>query len=260
MPPLQGHGVRQRRWRGGRHASPGRCAAPTATTCMPSSRALPCNNDGSRKVGYLAPSVDGQAACHHRSPGGVGLSTPDTHELHRMRTAPATPVGDPIEIAALTQAFRQDTDADRVGYCKVGSVKTNIGHTRHCCWCGQPDQGHARARSTSEIPPSLQLRVRPIPRMRFRAAAPSTVASTSSSDWKTDPKGKPRRAGVNSLGVGGTNAFVVLEEAPAVRASPPHPSTSRTQLLVLSARKSQGSLDDNGSAALAAWLKDNAQD
>ena len=82
------------------------------------------NNDGATKVGYLAPSVDGQSASILEALAIAGLSADDISYVETHGTG--TPVGDPIEIAALTQAFRQTTT--RSGYCAIGSLKTNIGH------------------------------------------------------------------------------------------------------------------------------------
>lgn len=204
-----------------------------------------CNNDGSRKVGYLAPSVDGQAACITEA---LAVSDCDADTLSYIEChGTATPVGDPIEIAALTQAFRDTTD--RVGYCKVGSVKTNIGHLDTAAGVASLIKA-TLALENKQIPPSLNFEA-PNPRIDF-ASSPFTVAAQLS-DWKVDGN-KPRRAGVNSLGVGGTNAFVVLEEAPAI-ARTPTPIDESTQLLVLSARNRKA-LDDNA-RRLAGWLKDN---
>ena len=202
------------------------------------------NNDGSRKVGYLAPSVDGQAACISEA---LAVADCDADTLSYIEChGTATPVGDPIEIAALTQAFRDTTD--RVGYCKVGSVKTNIGHLDTAAGVASLIKA-TLALEHKQIPPSLNFEA-PNPRIDF-ASSPFTVAAQLS-DWQAN--GKPRRAGVNSLGVGGTNAFVVLEEAPARPASPIDDST---QLLVLSARNRKA-LEDNAKR-LATWLKHNPQ-
>ncbi len=202
------------------------------------------NNDGSRKVGYLAPSVDGQAACISEA---LAVSDCEADTLGYIEChGTATPVGDPIEIAALTQAFRDTTD--RVGYCKVGSVKTNIGHLDTAAGVASLIKA-TLSLEHKQIPPSLNFEA-PNPRIDF-ASSPFTVAAQLS-DWQSD--GTPRRAGVNSLGVGGTNAFVVLEEAPAV-ARAATPIDDSTQLLVLSARNRKA-LDDNAKR-LAAWLKHN---
>ncbi len=202
------------------------------------------NNDGSRKVGYLAPSVDGQAACitEALAVSDVTADTLSYVECHGT----ATPVGDPIEIAALTQAFRDTTD--KVAYCKVGSVKTNIGHLDTAAGVASLIKA-ALALEHQQIPPSLNFEA-PNPRIGFEGS-PFTVAARLA-DWTTD--GAPRRAGVNSLGVGGTNAFVVLEEAPARK---PSALDGAPQLLVLSARNRKA-LDDNAKR-LAAWLREHPE-
>ncbi len=198
------------------------------------------NNDGARKVGYLAPSVDGQASCISEA---LAVADCDAGSLSYVEChGTATPVGDPIEIAALTQAFRDTTD--KVGYCKVGSVKTNIGHLDTAAGVASLIKA-TLALENKQIPPSLNFEA-PNPRIGFEGS-PFTVASKLA-DWTTD--GSPRRAGINSLGVGGTNAFVVLQEAPARQ---PSAIDDSTQLLVLSARNRKA-LDDNAKR-LAAWLR-----
>lgn len=200
------------------------------------------NNDGSRKVGYLAPSVDGQAACITEA---LAVSDASADTLGYVEChGTATPVGDPIEIAALTQAFRDTTD--KVGFCKVGSVKTNIGHLDTAAGVASLIKA-TLALEHKQIPPSLNFEA-PNPRIDFESS-PFTVASKLA-DWAST--GAPRRAGVNSLGVGGTNAFAVLEEAPRAAASLRDDSP---QLIVLSARNRKA-LDENGKK-LAMWLREH---
>lgn len=202
------------------------------------------NNDGSRKVGYLAPSVDGQAACISEALelADVSADTINYVECHGT----ATPVGDPIEIAALTQAFRASTE--RKGYCLVGSVKTNIGHLDTAAGVASLIKASLSLENRT-VPPSLNFEA-PNPRLDFESS-PFKVAAKAT-EW---PRGAtPRRAGVNSLGVGGTNAFIVLEEAPERPASPKDASP---QLLLLSARNRKA-LDGNAQR-LAAWLREHPQ-
>jgi acyl transferase domain-containing protein/thioesterase domain-containing protein/acyl carrier protein len=188
------------------------------------------NNDGSAKVGYLAPSVDGQAAAivEAMAVAQIGADSIGYVECHGTGTA----MGDPIEISALTQAFRRGTT--RVGFCGIGSVKTNIGHL------------DTAAGVASLIKASLALGHRAIPpTLNFEANNPE-IDFAKSPFFVCDrlrpwPAGsEPRRAAVNSLGVGGTNAFVLLEEAPPEPAA--RPSARAHQLLVLSA-KSRAALD-----------------
>ncbi|MEG4499882.1 SDR family NAD(P)-dependent oxidoreductase [Microcoleus sp. F10-C6] len=163
------------------------------------------NNDGSKKVGYTAPSVDGQAAVISEA---QNLAEIDPETINYIEThGTGTPIGDPIEIAGLTKAFR--TSTQKKGFCAIGSVKTNVGHL---VWAS----GIAGLIKTvlalkhKLIPPSLHFE-QPNPNIDF-ANSPFYV-NTKLSEWKTN--GTPRRAGVSSFGVGGTNAHVILEEAPS---------------------------------------------
>ncbi|AKQ67307.1 Non-ribosomal peptide synthase [Myxococcus hansupus] len=164
------------------------------------------NNDGARKVGYLAPSVDGQAdaVVEALNVSGVSADTIDYIECHGT----GTPVGDPIEITALTQAFR--TQTQKSGFCRIGSVKTNIGHLDTAAGVASFIKVVQMLRH-KQMAPTLHFE-KPNPQIDF-ARSPFNVNATLR-DWVAT-KGRPRRAAVNSLGVGGTNAHVILEEAPA---------------------------------------------
>jgi acyl transferase domain-containing protein/thioesterase domain-containing protein/acyl carrier protein len=199
------------------------------------------NNDGAAKAGYLAPSVDGQAKAiaEAQAVAGVSADTIDYVECHGTGTY----LGDPIEVAALTQAF-QETTSD-TGFCRIGSVKTNIGHLDTAAGVASLIKV-ALALKHREIPPSLGYE-RPNPSIDFDGS-PFQVNHTLS-PWVSH-KG-PRRAGVNSLGVGGTNAHAVIEEAP--EATPGDPSDWPFQLLVVSGR-SRAAVDANAKA-LAAHLR-----
>ncbi len=199
------------------------------------------NNDGSQKVGYLAPSVDGQAACiaEALAVADVDADTVSYVECHGTGTA----MGDPIEVAALTQAFREGTD--RVGFCGLGSVKTNIGHLDTAAGVASLVKA-SLALQHAEIPPTLNYEA-PNPRIELDDS-PFYVNDTLR-EWKPEGGGV-RRAGVNSLGVGGTNAFAILEEPPA---RPSRPSTEPWHLIALSGRN-RGALDGNA-ARLAAHLR-----
>ena len=202
------------------------------------------NNDGSGKVGYLAPSVDGQAAAVAEALAVANINAESVSYIECHGTA--TPVGDPIEIAALTRAFRESTE--RVGFCRVGSVKTNIGHLDTAAGVAGLIKT-ALALEHARIPASLNFTA-PNPVIDF-ADSPFTVAS-SLSDWENAPS--PRRAGVNSLGVGGTNAFVILEEPPQAA---PVAADASPQLLVLSARNRRAL--DAAAKRLADWLQSHPQ-
>jgi acyl transferase domain-containing protein len=189
------------------------------------------NNDGSFKAGYTAPSVEGQAKVIRTAQllAEVHPETITYVETHGSATA----LGDPIEIAALTQAFRADTQ--KTGFCAIGSVKTNIGHT-------DASAGIAGLIKTilmlknKMLPPSLHFN-KPNPEIDF-AKSPFYV-NTRLAAWNVDAV--PRRAGVSSFGIGGTNAHVIVEEAPAREAS----GNSRPYSLLLLSAKTRGALDDS---------------
>jgi acyl transferase domain-containing protein/thioesterase domain-containing protein/acyl carrier protein len=187
------------------------------------------NNDGQRKVGYLAPSVDGHADVVKEALAVAGLSGRDIQLLEAHGTG--TAVGDPIEVAALTEAFRAST-ADS-GYCRLVSTKPNIGHL------------DTAAGVASLIKVVQAMRHRTLPPLANHTAPsplldlPRTpfVISTEASSWPGD---RPRRAGISSLGVGGTNAHVIVQEAPPAAPTPP---AAPEQVLALSARDA-GALND----------------
>jgi acyl transferase domain-containing protein/thioesterase domain-containing protein/acyl carrier protein len=196
------------------------------------------NNDGAAKAGYLAPSVDGQAAAIKEALAisGTPADTIDYIECHGTGTY----LGDPIEIAALTEAFRATTEDE--GYCRIGSVKTNIGHLDTAAGVASLIKA-SLALKEGQMPPSLGFEA-PNPTIDFENS-PFVVNDTLRT-WQSH-KG-PRRAGVNSLGVGGTNAHVVLEEAPARTAG--EQSEWPFQILCVSAR-SKAALEDNAAAMAA---------
>ncbi|MFA9229959.1 MAG: type I polyketide synthase, partial [Microgenomates group bacterium] len=200
------------------------------------------NNDGAAKAGYLAPSVEGQAKCiaEAQAVAGVSADTISYVECHGTGTY----LGDPIEVAALTQAFRETTDA--VASCGIGSVKTNIGHTDTAAGVASLIKV-ALSLHHQQLPPSLGYEA-PNPSIDFETS-PFRV-NDRLNDWKSVG---PRRAGVNSLGVGGTNAHVVLQEAPTRAAS--EASLWPFQPLVLSA-KSRGALE-GAASKMAAHLRAN---
>ncbi len=190
------------------------------------------NNDGATKAGYLAPSVNGQAEAVIEAMGlaGVDADTIDYVECHGTGTA----LGDPIEIEALTQAFRQNTT--RKSFCGVGSVKSNIGHLDTAAGVVSLIKA-ALALKHGEIPPSLGYDA-PNPAIDF-GSSPFFVNAALRAWPRT---GRPRRASVNSLGVGGTNVHVVLEQAPTV-ARIERGRDEQATLLLLSAKQPKA-LDD----------------
>jgi amino acid adenylation domain-containing protein len=181
------------------------------------------SNDGAEKVGFTAPSIDGQVAAIAQALAQAGVDARSIGYVECHGTA--TPLGDPIEIAALIKAFRLSTEDTQ--FCAIGSAKGNIGHL------------DAAAGVTGLIKTALMLRhrrmvpslhyVRPNARIDF-ATSPFWV-NTDAAEWKSE---LPRRAGVSSLGVGGTNAHVVLEEPPPQ--SPRDDSLAGAEVLLLSAR------------------------
>ncbi len=187
------------------------------------------NNDGSEKAGYTAPSVNGQAEAviEALANAGVAADTIGYVEAHGS----GTPIGDPVEVSALTKAYR--TFTQRSGYCAIGSVKTNVGHL------------DAAAAVTGIIKTVLALRHRQLPpSLNFREPNPEIdfpntpfYVNNRLREWPS--RGLPRRAGVMSTGMGGTNAHLILEEAP----EPGKRSFfSSPQVLVLSA-KTETALD-----------------
>ncbi|MBW3656775.1 MAG: type I polyketide synthase, partial [Gemmatimonadetes bacterium] len=182
------------------------------------------NNDGSAKVGFTAPGLQGQARVIQaaQATAEVAPGTVTCIEAHGTATA----LGDPIEVAALTQAFRVDTD--RTGFCALGSVKSSIGHLDSAAGVAGLIK-MVLALHHGQIPPSLHFQA-PNPALELESSP--FFVPTRLMPWERN--GTPRRAGVSSFGIGGTNAHVVLEEAPAPAESgdPARP----LQLLVLSAK------------------------
>ncbi len=181
------------------------------------------NNDGSQKVSFTAPSVDGHAEVIALAQALAGFAPETISYIEAHGTG--TPLGDPIEIAGLTQAFRAGTDAKN--FCAIGSVKTNIGHLDVAAGVAGLIKT-ALALRHGVLPPSLHFHA-PNPKLDLENS-PFHV-NTATHAW--DCGDAPRRAGVSSFGVGGTNAHVVLEEAPA---APRASSHQTSQLIVLSAR------------------------
>jgi len=182
------------------------------------------NNDGADKVGFTAPGVRGQAEVIAAALGEAGVRPAEISYVEAHGTG--TPLGDPIEIAALTEVFRRDT-AER-GFCAIGSIKSNLGHLDAAAGA----TGLIKTVLMLErraIPPSLHC-AQPNPALDL-AASPFHV-NTRLTPWEAGPG--PRRAGVSSFGIGGTNAHVVLEEAPP--AAVPAAAARDWQLLLLSAR------------------------
>ncbi|HEX8078666.1 MAG TPA: SDR family NAD(P)-dependent oxidoreductase [Jatrophihabitans sp.] len=185
------------------------------------------NNDGALKVGYTAPSVVGQARVIADALADAGVTGEDISYIEAHGTA--TELGDPIELAALTRAFGPTTDNQ---YCPIGSVKTNIGHLDRA------------AGVTGLIKTSLALREELIPAsLHYTSPNPEIdfenspfYVNSNLSPWRTRD-GRLPMAGINSLGMGGTNVHVVVEQAPTRALSAAPESTARRyQVLPVSAR------------------------
>lgn len=181
------------------------------------------NNDGSLKVSYSAPSVVGQAEVVAQALTNAGVTAESIDYIEAHGTA--TRLGDPIEVASLTRAYRTQTELEH--YCRIGSIKTNIGHLDRAAGVTGLIKA-TLALQREQIPPSLHFK-KANPEIDFEHSP--FFVNTELFPWQRN--GRPRRAGVNSLGMGGTNAHVVLEEAPLVAASDP---SRPWQLLVLSAK------------------------
>ncbi|QKG83775.1 amino acid adenylation domain-containing protein [Kroppenstedtia pulmonis] len=181
------------------------------------------NNDGSWKVGFTAPSVEGQTEVITTA---LELAEIDPETIGAIEAhGTGTQLGDPIEVAALTRAF--GTYTEKKEYCAISSVKSNIGHL------------DAAAGVTGLIKAILQLKHKKlVPSLHFETPNPEInfentpfYVNTELKEWQRNDS--PRRAGVSSFGIGGTNAHVILEEAPDLGSS--SPSDRPWQLMVLSA-------------------------
>ncbi len=188
------------------------------------------NNDGSTKAGFTAPSVVGQSAAIADALAIADVSADSISYVEAHGTG--TALGDPIEVEALTRAFHQSTARNR--YCGIGSVKSNIGHLDRAAGIASLIKT-VLSLKRGKIPATLHFK-RPNPNIDFDRTPFYVVDQLT--EWKSDHG--PRRAVVNSVGFGGTNSCVVLEEPPPAQAS----GTSRPyQLLSLSAR-TESALDE----------------
>lgn len=200
------------------------------------------NNDGSVKMTYAAPNAAGQAEviAEAHAVAGVDAATIGYVETHGT----GTPLGDPIEIEGLRQAF-EVSEAERSAPCVIGSVKSNIGHLE----VASGITGLVKAilcLKNRAIPPTLHYTA-PNPEVHLERTP--FVVQNRYAEWESDGA---RRAGVSSFGVGGTNVHVVLEEAPQPSRSTAQPGP---QVLLLSARNPESLAA--GRAALAAELDRN---
>lgn len=205
-------------------------------------RGVAMNNDGSAKVGYTAPSIEGQSSviAMAQEVAGIDPATIGYIEAHGT----GTPLGDPIEVAALTKAFRAKTQEKQ--FCAVGTAKVNVGHLDIAA--GVTGLIHAtQVVRDGKMPPTIHFQ-KPNPRFDF-ADSPFFV-NTTLRDWNS--QNGPRRAGVSAFGVGGTNAHVILEQAPRISSQP---SVRPVQLLLLSARSE--SAIEHATANLREFLRNS---
>jgi len=207
-------------------------------------RGTAVNNDGARKASFTAPSVEGQAAVVAMAQADAEVEPRSVSYVETHGTA--TPLGDPIEVEALSRTFRRATGD--TGFCGIGSVKSNVGHLT------------IAAGATGFIKTALSLHHEVLPpTIHFQSPNPALGLDKSPfyvvrelSPWKRG--GAPRRAGVSAFGVGGTNAHVVLEEGPPEQPSGPGRAK---ELLVVSARTPEAL--ESACGRLAAWLREHPE-
>lgn len=185
-------------------------------------KAVAMNNDGSEKIGFTAPSITGQAEVIRSAQKSAGVDPRSISYIEAHGTG--TPIGDPIEISALREVFGEESEKK---YCAVGSVKTNIGHL------------DSAAGIAGLIKTALSLKHRMLPKsLHFQRPNPQLnldkgpfYINSSTQTWQTDLI--PRRAGISSFGMGGTNVHAILEEA----VNPPAETSGRpVQIIPVSAK------------------------
>ena len=200
------------------------------------------NNDGSAKIGYTAPSVEGQAKVIAEA---LAISRIDPESISYIEAhGTGTSLGDPIEVAALNEVFRAKTE--KKGFCALGTVKTNVGHLDAAAGVTGIIKT-ALSLKSGMIPPSLHYE-QPNPQIDFENSP--FYVNTRLSEWKRN--GTPRRAGVSSFGIGGTNAHAILEEAPPRGES----GESRPWQLLLLSAKSDTALEA-ATGNLVSYLKES---
>jgi len=208
-------------------------------------RGAAVNNDGSSKMGYRAPSVEGETAVIAEALDMADVEAKTITYIEANGTG--TFLGDSIEIEALTRAFRSQTD--RKGFCGIGSVKTNIGHLTQAAGIAGLIKTVLSLKHR-QLPPSLHFET-PNPKLHD---SPFFV-NTTLSEWE-EANGFPRRAGVNSFAIGGTNAHVILEEAPSIP-QPAEKEEPSFHILTIAA-KSENALQ-NMTAGYVKFLKSHPE-
>lgn len=182
------------------------------------------NNDGGQKMSFLATKVEGQLDCMRAALDNAGVSADSLGYIEAHGTG--TAMGDPIEILALSRLFRSETQ--RRQFCAIGSVKNNIGHLDIAAGMASLIKV-AMCLKFQRIPPCINFTT-PNPKIDFESS-PFHV-NTDSIEWPQ--AAAPRRAAINCLGIGGTNAFMVLEEPP--QRPLPLRATAMPRIVVLSAK------------------------
>jgi amino acid adenylation domain-containing protein len=200
------------------------------------------NNDGKRKVGFTAPSIEGQVEVIQTA---LQLANVEPESIGYVEThGTGTILGDPVEIEGLKLAFHSNKN----GFCGLGSVKTNVGHLDEAAGV----TGFIKTVLTLKhrlIPPSLHFNA-PNPKINLKNSP--FYINTGLKEWKTE-NGNPFRAGISSFGIGGTNTHMILEEAPPESRQGTADRGKEHQLIVLSA-KTRTSLNQ-AAANLAEYLK-----
>jgi acyl transferase domain-containing protein/acyl carrier protein len=202
------------------------------------------NNDGHAKVGYTAPSIDGQADVITEAQAVAGIHADDVQYIEAHGTG--TSLGDPIEIAALKQVFRNAGSTAR-NKVAIGALKTNIGHLDAAAGVAGLMKT-VLALKHRQLPPTLHF-TRPNPKLEIEDSP--FFVNERLRDWDV-PEGTPRRAGVSSFGIGGTNAHAVLQEAPAPQPSGP---ARPWHLLIFSHMTEQGREEQTQN--FVRWLEEN---
>jgi len=211
-------------------------------------KASSINNDGAFKVGYVAPSVQGQTDV---ITDALAIAAIDPDSIQYVEAhGTATPLGDPIEVAALIRAFGTRA-SNQKKTCALGSVKSNIGHANTASGVAGLIKT-ALALTHAEIPPSLNFR-QPNAQIDFEHSP--FYVNTQLVPWPAPTTGRPRCAGVSSFGIGGTNAHVILEEAPT---PPEAPDTASAWRLFPLSAKSPTALEA-ASARLGRYLQAHPQ-
>lgn len=184
------------------------------------------NNDGANKAGFTAPSISGQTDCIKRAITHAGIAPTEVEYVEAHGTG--TLLGDPIEIAALAKGYAYDT-YKKTQYCAIGSVKANIGHTDTAAGTA----GFIKtvlALQNKILPPNINYTKE---NTKINFAETPYYVNCKTQPWKT--KHKKRTAAVNSLGFGGTNAHMILQEAPEVKTTMP----KHGNVLIISAKTPQ---------------------